>query len=310
MADITRSEVASLIGEEYGSYVLKSAVAGSAALSAFPTVNMGTKTTHMPVLATIPEASWVSDTDNTGVKSTSKVTWQDKTLVAEEVAVIIPIHENTLDDATEDVLQEIAEQGGQAIGKVLDLAVFFGTNKPASWTSPALLPASVSAGQTFQVGSKENDLYGSFLKAGGALADAGFEPSDLVAKRSLAFSLANLRGEDGHPILSGGNVGQFNTTYSRNGGWDADEAVAFVADRERVRIGVRQDVTVKFLDQATLGSGANQINLAERDMVALRFKARYAYVLGQGATSEGANKTPVAAVIPAAEDGGTEGGDE
>ena len=119
-----------------------------------------------------------------------------------------------------------------------------------------------------------------------------------MAKRSLSFNLANLRGTDGHPILNGGNIGQFDTTYSRNGGWDADEAVAFVVDPARVRIGVRQDVTVKFLDQATIGSGEDQINLAERDMVALRFKARYAYVLGTGATPQGENKVPVAAVTP------------
>jgi translation elongation factor EF-1alpha len=37
--------------------------------------------------------------------------------------------------------------------------------------------------------------------------------------------------------------------------------------------------------------------LAERDMVALRFKARYAYVLGKHATSLGVNKTPVSALV-------------
>ncbi len=300
MADITRAEVASLIAEEYGPYVLKSAVAGSAALEAFPRISLGTKTTHLPVLATIPEASWVTDVDNTGVKPTDQVTWADRTLVAEEIAVIIPVHENTLADATEDILQEIAEQGGQAIGRKLDLAVFFGTDKPASWVSPALLPAAIAASQTYAVGigGAEDDLYGSFLQAGGALADAGFEPTTLVAKRSLSFNLANLRGTDGHPILNGGNIGQFDTTYSKNGGWEADQAVAFVADPSRVRIGVRSDIEVKFLDQATLGTGANAINLAERDMVALRFKARYAYVLGTGATSQGIDKTPVAAVVP------------
>lgn len=115
MADITRAEVASLIGEEYGPQVIKAATQGSTALAAFPNVNMGTKTSHMPVLATLPEAEWVSDTDNTGTKPTSQVTWANKSLVAEEVAVIVPIHENTLDDATEDILAQIAELGGQAL---------------------------------------------------------------------------------------------------------------------------------------------------------------------------------------------------
>lgn len=63
MADISRSEVASLIAEEYANTLLSSAAAASTALSAFPTVSMGTKTTHMPVLATLPEADWVSETE-------------------------------------------------------------------------------------------------------------------------------------------------------------------------------------------------------------------------------------------------------
>ena len=69
-------------------------------------------------------------------------------------------------------------------------------------------------------------------------------------------------------------------------------------DSSRVRIGVRQDITVKFLDQATVNSGDSAINLAERDMVALRLKARFAYALGVGATPMGSSKTPVAVVVP------------
>src|SRR5690606_654492 len=95
----------------------------------------------------------------------------------------------------------------------------------------------------------------------------------------------------------------FTTHFNRNGAWVPGSASALVVDASRVKIGVRQDITVKFLDQATLGTGENQINLAERDMVALRLKARYAYVLGNGATAMGASKTPVAAVTPDAGSG-------
>ena len=73
-----------------------------------------------------------------------------------------------------------------------------------------------------------------------------------------------------------------------------------MADKSRVKIGVRSDVQVKFLDQATVGG----INLAERDMVAFRFKARYAYVLGNTINSAGVATQPVGAVIPAAAEGG------
>lgn len=297
MADITRAEVASLIGEEYGPTLIKAATQGSTALAAFPNVNMGTKTRNVPVLATLPEAAWVGDTDNTGVKPTSKATWANKTLVAEEVAVIVPVHENTLDDATEDILAQLAELGGQAIGKKVDEAIFFGTDKPTTWTSLDILAAAVSAGQTVTVGTGEDDLYGSINQAGESVANAGFDPTAIIARRGLAFQMRNLRDANGAKLLSGESFDGLDTRWSRNGAWDNTSATAFVVDPSTVRIGIRQDVTVKYLDQATLtGVG----NLAEKDMVALRFKARFAYVLGNPATPEaGGAAYGVAAVTPA-----------
>lgn len=299
MADITRAEVASLIGEEYGPTLIKAATQRSVAIQAFPNVNMGTKTRNMPVLATLPEADWVTDTDNTGVKPTSQATWANKTLVAEEVAVIIPIHENTLDDATEDILAELADLGGQAIGKKLDEAVLFGVDKPSSWTSAALLPAAVAASQTVEVvdgAANANDIFGAILQAAGMVADAGFDPETLLARRGLMYQFANVRGTDGQPVLMNQQISGFETYWSRNGAWVPADATALVVDPNVVRIGIRQDVTVKYLDQATLtGVG----NLAEKDMVALRFKARFAYVLGNPVTPEtGAASTGVAAVLP------------
>lgn len=298
MADITRAEVASLIGEEYGSQVIKAATQQSVAMQAFPTVNMGTKVSNMPVLATLPVAEFVSDTDNTGTKPTAQVTWANQTLVAEEIAVIVPVHENTIDDATEDILAQIAELGGQAIGTAFDGAVFFGTNKPASWTSLDLHAAAVAAGNTVAVvdgAASTDDLFGAHLQVAGLIADSGFDPGTLIAKRALMYQLANLRGTDGHPVLSNGGVTGFDTYWSRNGAWVPADATSLVVDPSTVRIGVRQDVTVKFLDQATVGG----INLAEKDMVALRFKARLAYVLGQVATPEtGVRTYGVGAVTP------------
>lgn len=299
MADISRSEVSTLIQEEYAHTLLSSAEAGSTALAAFPQVNMGTKTINLPVLATLSEADWVAEsaTESDGVKPTSEVTWANKTLVAEEIAVIIPVHENVLDDATTDILDEIVKDAGRAIGKKLDQAVLFGTDKPASWTSAALYPAALAASQTFEVvdgTANEDDLYGTILQAAQALAEAGYNPETLLAGLGLRYKMANTRDGDGNQAFRDNSFAGFDTYFNRNGAWDGATATSLIVDPSRVRIGVRQDITVKFLDQATVGG----INLAERDMVALRFKARYAYVLGSGTTSLGTGKVPVAAVVP------------
>ncbi|MFT4125085.1 MAG: phage major capsid protein [Gordonia sp. (in: high G+C Gram-positive bacteria)] len=302
MADISRDEVASLIQEAYASDLLAASTEASTVLQAFPTVSMGTKLTHLPVLATLPEAGWVGEsaTEEDGVKPQSAVTWEDRTMVAEEIAVIIPVHENVVDDATADILGTIAAQAGQAIGKKLDQAVLFGVDKPASWVSPALLPAAVAASQTFEVTAgtaNENDLVGASNQAAEAIALAGWQPDTLVSSLALRYQVANLRDANGFPIFRDESFNGFRTFFNKNGAWVAASASALIADAARVKIGVRQDITVKLLTEATLSTG---INLAERDMVALRFKARYAYVLGTAATSAGENMVPVAAVIPEA----------
>lgn len=309
MADISRSEVSTLIQEEYANTLLESAASSSVALQVFRTVPMGTKVQNLPVLATLPEAEFVGEsaTESEGVKPTAQVTWGNKVLTAEEIAVIIPIHENVVDDATVDVLEEITTQAGAAIGRKLDAAVMFGDDKPVSWTSNDLLAAAVAASQTFTVSTTpgEDDLAGAILQAAQAVDEAGWDPSAFAGPRGLRYRLANLRDGEGNPIYrgplsagadDGGQVIGLDAAWVSGRVWDRAEAEGFVLDTSRVILGVRQDITVKFLDQATVGG----INLAERDMVALRFKARYAYVLGDNTNAESnATNAPVAAILPA-----------
>lgn len=301
MADISRAEVASLIQEAYADVLLTNATEASTVLSAFPTVSMGTKLTHLPVLATLPEAGWVSEsaTAPEGVKPQSEVTWQNRTLVAEEIAVIIPVHENVIDDATVAVLTEIASLGGQAIGRKLDQAVLFGIDKPASWVSDDLLAAAVAADQNVSVvdgNANENDIVGAVNQVSEKIASSGYAPDTMVSSLAMRYKVANLRDANGQLVFRDESFSGYRTFFNRNGAWVPESATALVVDSSRIRIGVRQDITVKLLDQATVGS----INLAERDMVAIRLKARYAYVLGDGATPAGENKTPVGVVLPAA----------
>ena len=73
-----------------------------------------------------------------GVKPTSEVTWANKTLVAEEIAVIVPVHENVIDDATVAILDEVATLAGSAIGKKLDQAIIFDEGRMDDHAFPRL----------------------------------------------------------------------------------------------------------------------------------------------------------------------------
>ena len=227
------------------------------------------------------------------------------------------MHENVIDDATEDVLGELTRIGGQSMGYALDAAVFFGTNKPATWTDPDLFAAATAGGNLTQVSTTDlkSDLMGAILQnAGLVIGDGEFDPDALIARRSLRMQLANLRDAQGAPIylpsLSAApgaidQVAGLDAHWSRGTVkgdkpvFDSAKAVGLIVDSTAVRIGVRQDITVKFLDQATV----NGINLAEKDMVALRFKARYGYVIKNIVAQKNdapVTKYPVGAVTPAA----------
>jgi HK97 family phage major capsid protein len=301
---ITRADIASLIEEEFNHTLLNAATETSTVLSAFTTVPMGAKVQNMPALATRPTASFVGETAATRTKPNTKFSYENKVLTAQEIAAIIVLNEEDLEDATEDLLTNAAALGGEAVGRTLDAAVLFGTNKPAAWTSPDLFAAATAAGQVFQVGAGEDDLVGSIFQAAEAVDDSGANPDAFLARGGFKFKLANLRNADGSPIylpsLSSApgavdNVAGLDAYWNKNGAWDRAKALGLVADRASVLIGVRTDIQVKFLTEATIGG----VNLAENDQVALRFRARYAYTVADVFNSENERKSPVSAITAA-----------
>lgn len=283
MADITRADALALLARQDINEIVKPDNQPSVALQAFRTVRMSAGTARMPVLSAIPTAGFVTDgsaAEGTGVKPTSKVTWANKELIAEEIAVIVPIHENTLADSNFDIWGEVRPLVSQEFGRVLDAAVFFGTNKPATWTDPALVPGAIAA-ENYVVQGTGIDLADDINEAFGLVEDDEFDVDSAFTGRFLRRQLRGLRDADNAPIYldalrSDGSTASIygqDLRYVKNGGWDRDAAALLVGDSSKVVIGVREDFQVKMLDQATVGG----INLAERDMIALRFKFRVAF---------------------------------
>jgi len=153
-------------------------------------------------------------------------------------------------------------------------------------------------------GAASTDLAEDFNEAFGLVEDDGFDVNIAITDRFLRRRLRGLRDADGQPIYldairSDGSTASIygqDLLYVRNGGWNKSVATALVGDRNAVVIGIREDVQVKLLDQATVGG----INLAERDMVALRFKFRVAYATAFSTARVGgaASDYPFALIAP------------
>lgn len=308
MADITRADALALLASQDINEIVKPEATQSAALASFRTIRMSAATARMPVLAALPTAGFVTEsaTDSAGVKPTSKVSWLNKELVAEEIAVIIPVHEHIIEDSRFDVWGEVRPLVSQEFGRVLDGAVFFGKNKPSTWTDPALVPGAISAGNEVVEGTGV-DLADDFNEAFGMVEDDEFDVNSAFTGRFLRRQLRGLRDADNAPIYLDGLRGDNNTAsiygqdlfYVGNRSWDRDEAVALVGDRSKVVLGIREDVQVKLLTEATVGG----INLAERDMVALRFKFRVGFATAYSTAGGETDDYPFSVITPSGDSG-------
>ena len=300
MADISKAEAFALLAEQDIDEIINPKTSQSAALQSFHSVKMTAGTAKMPVLAALPTAGWVTDTGaSTDTKPTSKMSWKDKNLVAEEIAVIVPIHENTLADSKFDIWGQVRPLVVAEFGRVLDLAIFQGVNKPASWTDAALIPGAIAAGNTFEATA---DVAEDFNDAFALVENDEFDVNAVYTGRFMRSQLRGLRDSQNRPVYldalrSDGDTSSIygqDLFYVTNRSWDRNQAIALVGDRDAVTLGIREDVQVKLLDQATVGG----INLAERDMVAMRFKFRVAYATAYSTAGMAENAYPFSVITP------------
>lgn len=299
MASIQRGDAAGIIPVDYSNSFLEAVTAESAALSTFKTIRIGTKVNTVPLLSALPTAGWVteSDTDAEGVKPTSKAQFVNKTITAEEVAVIVPVHENVIEDSTIDLWEYIRPLVGQAFGQKIDSAIFFGTGKPASFAA-GLVPQAITAGNIAEV-EVGSDLIDAFNAAYGFVEADGYDVTDVYSGPVMRSRLRGLRATDGTPLYAdlragNGNEQVFgaNLNVVKNGTWADATAWSLVADRSKLVVALRSDMEYKVLTEATVGG----INLAERDMVALRVKMRLGWETITNATALSATPVPVAIV--------------
>jgi HK97 family phage major capsid protein len=283
---LSRTNVQSLIPEVVSDDLLAGLNNASAALTMFRQIRMSTNQTRMPILSALPTAYFV--TGDTGLKQTTEAAWANKFLNVEELAAIVPIPEAVFDDAAFDVWANIRPLLENAIARALDAAVFFGTNKPASWPG-AVAADAATAGNTVNRGTAtaaNGGLAGDLSAAFAKVELDGFDVNGLIANTTYRGLLRDVRDTQGRQLLdTNGNVYGVAAQYPMRGLWPAVATTgqrnveAILGDFTQGLLGIRQDITYKVLDQATIQDNTGTIiyNLAQQDMVALRVVFRCAF---------------------------------
>lgn len=257
--------------------------------------NMTSKTTRMPVLDMLPMAYWVNG--DTGFKQTSEQAWDNVYLTAEELAVIVPIPEAVVSDASFDIMGEIQPRIVEAIGQRVDSAIIFGANRPAAWPADIITRARQAGNNVADRTGSSPDYFDLIMGDNGVIAkveQSGRMVTGAVSSMGMRAKLRGLRTSDGQPIFKSDMQGATQYAldgapmyFPQNGAFDASVAQLIVGDWSQAVYSIRQDVTVKILDQGVIqdpNTKAIVYNLAQQDMIALRVVFRMGWALPNPAT--------------------------
>lgn len=272
---ITRQNAEALFSEDLVTEIIEGVTKQSAALRMFRRLpNMSSAIMRMRVLDALPVAYWVNEGTNNGRKNLTEAAWANKYIVPAEIAVIVPIKEDVLDDADIDIWGEIRPRLVEAIGKKIDQAIFVGVDKPASWRADLL--SSIAQAGAYVPQASGTTLYSAINDAMVKVEESGYNVTGVIGGVDVKGKFRMMLDTAGQPIR-GTEIDELPKSYIDNGAWDKTKAQLVVGDFTQAVYSIRQDITYKVLDQAVIqdpSTGDILYNLAQEDMVALRVVMR------------------------------------
>ena len=297
---IDRTGAESLIPVQESNEIIQGIITQSAVLQRGRKLpNMTSKQYKMPVLDMLPIAYFVNG--DSGQKKTTKMAWDKKFIIAEEIAVIVPIPEAVLDDSEYDIWAETKPRIIEAFGKKIDGAILFGDDKPASWRADVVTTAN-TAKSVVTLGAGDN-LYDKIMGEEGSIAlieNSGYFVNGHMADISMRAKLRGLKNANGDPLFKSDM--QSGTTYSldgipmnfpNNGSFDKSKALMISGDFSQLVYSIRQDITFKLFTEGVVQNtdGSIAYNLMQNDMVALRAVMRLGWEIPNPINSIQKDKT-------------------
>ena len=297
MAIVNRSVV---LPVEYGREIIRGLVGRSKALELGRRLpDMRGKTYKLNVNSYLPVAGWVKNSqvspnsEGTEInrKPVSTYAFEGIDLIAEELAVIVPISENTLADVEDfgiELAGELEEQVVGAFQQAIDEAVFFGVNTP--WGTQSGFPVSGglvggATGASATVswnGQGDTAFYNAINQAMTLVEKSGYMPNAILGGPSLNSAFRSSITTLGINVTDQGEIGGLARHIDLTGGFNESTAFAIVGDFRYLVYSFREEMEMKLLTESSIydpNTGALVYALAQQDMVALRFKMRLAFAL-------------------------------
>ena len=265
---------------EVSTEILQKTQEGSMVMQLARQIALPGRGTQIPIIASDPEAAWVSET---GVKPVSNPTLDKKIMQAHKLAVIVPFSDEFARDAAALYDALIARLPG-VLAKKFDNTVFFG---PSSGTLANFDDLSGVTGYALDTANKT--AYDGLVAADVAISEQGgtvtgfaFSPQGRgillsaqdAQKRPLFI---NNVAEGAVPRILGAPT-YFGSAAYKAGTSNTPDIVGFAGDWTHAMYGVVEGVKIDYSADATLTSGNTTINLFQQNMFAVRAEIECGFV--------------------------------
>ena len=306
---VTRENASPLIKPEESNEIIQAVVESSTALKLMNRLpNMGTNVREYPIMDSYPMAGFVDG--DAGLKMTTNMKWSKDKIVAEEVAAIVAVPDNVAADADYDIFAQMKPRLVEAAGKVIDAAIFFGTNKPTAWRA-GIVPAAVTAQNNV---AATTDIVTDVFGEGGLIAkveEDGYFPESIVSAISMRAKLRGLKDKNDRPLFMENlhqgaqyTLAGMGMEFPRNGAFDATQALMVTGDWSQAVYAIRQDVTFDVFTSGVVSDADGKViyNLMQNDMKAIRMVIRLGWnILNpvNAVNPDGTKRFPFAVYQPA-----------
>lgn len=285
MAVINKTDVDALIETQVANEIFEGTIRQSKALSMFKRLpNATSDKTKLRILDSLPIAYFVDEQTNNGRKNTTKLAWDNKYINIAELAVIVPIKENLLNDSSIDIWATVKPRVEEAFAKKIDQAMFFGVDKPTDWRK-GLVPSVIDAGaEVNETGHLYSDINDVMTK----VEESGYEVNGILGGVGLKGKFRMMTDTTGQP-LNTTEIGSVKRTFVDNGAWNKNSSTLIAGDFSQAVYSIRQDITYKVLTEAVIqdpSTGNIVYNLAQDDMVALRVVMRLGWEIPNPVNAE------------------------
>ena len=252
---------------EIAKEIMKNIIDQASILKVSKKIPMASDTMVIPKLVNTGSAGWVNEGEEIG---TTLPTFAYPELKAKKLAIIVPVTREKINDSVANVINEVKQAIADMFAASIDKACIFGVDSPFDTNIFSSIGSNkVTASSTLNIDISD---------CMGLVEDNKYNCSHLLmgtTQKKVLRALANDNAFKNSLDLDSA----YNTPieYVRN--WDDSKALMITGDFSRSIVGTRENMEYEILKEATIKTGAESINLAQRDMIGIKCTMRMAYLV-------------------------------